>query len=86
MKTEAGRATAGGSFAAAPATISRLSRRPAETPGGDKQPESFEAAGKTANDQGAERDTLVAPARACMNALNKFPVMREQTAPTVMSA
>jgi len=86
VRTDAGRGTAGGPVADTVAVLSLLRRRPAETPGSDKQPLCFEEAGKTANDLGADRDTLVASARAYINALIKFPVKREQTTPGVMSA
>jgi 2-isopropylmalate synthase len=46
----------------------------------------LEEAGKTVNGQGADHDTLVASARAYINALNKLLVKREKTAPSVMSA
>ena len=42
--------------------------------------------GKTVNGQGADTDTLVASARAYMNALNKLLVKREKTAPSALSA
>ena len=42
--------------------------------------------GKTVNGQGADTDTLVASARAYVNALNKLLVKREKTAPSAMSA
>ena len=46
----------------------------------------LEEGGKTVNGQGADTDTLVASARAYMNALNKLLVKREKTAPSAMSA
>ena len=42
--------------------------------------------GKTVNGQGADIDTLVASARAYINALNKLLVKREKTAPSALSA
>ena len=42
--------------------------------------------GKTVNGQGADTDTLVASARAYINALNKLLVKRQKTAPAAMSA
>jgi 2-isopropylmalate synthase len=42
--------------------------------------------GKTVNGQGADTDTLVASARAYINALNKLLVKREKTAPSALSA
>ena len=42
--------------------------------------------GKTVNGQGADTDTLVASARAYVNALNKLLVKREKTAPSALSA
>ena len=59
------------------------------TEGTDAQAEvtvRLEEAGKTVNGQGADHDTLVASARAYINALNKLLVKREKTAPQVMSA
>jgi len=61
----------------------------AVTQGTDAQAEvtvRLEEAGKTVNGQGADHDTLVASARAYINALNKLLVKREKTAPSVMSA
>jgi 2-isopropylmalate synthase len=61
----------------------------AVTQGTDAQAEvtvRLEEAGKTVNGQGADHDTLVASARAYINALNKLLVKREKTAPQVMSA
>jgi len=61
----------------------------AVTEGTDAQAEvtvRLEEAGKTVNGQGADHDTLVASARAYINALNKLLVKREKTAPQVMSA
>ena len=40
----------------------------------------------TVNGQGADYDTLVASARAYVNALNKLLVKREKTAPTAIPA
>ena len=42
--------------------------------------------GKTVNGRGADTDTLVASARAYVNALNKLLVKREKTAPSALSA
>jgi 2-isopropylmalate synthase len=42
--------------------------------------------GKTVNGQGADIDTLVASARAYVNALNKLLVKREKSAPAVLTA
>ena len=42
--------------------------------------------GRTVNGQGADTDTLVASARAYINALNKLLVKREKTAPAALSA
>ena len=42
--------------------------------------------GKTVNGKGADTDTLVASARAYINALNKMLVKREKTAPSALSA
>jgi len=61
----------------------------AVTGGTDAQAEvtvRLEEEGKTVNGQGADYDTLVASARAYINALNKLLVKREKTAPTAMSA
>ncbi len=61
----------------------------AVTEGTDAQAEvtvRLEENGKTVNGQGADHDTLVASARAYINALNKLLVKREKTAPQVMSA
>jgi 2-isopropylmalate synthase len=44
----------------------------------------LEEGGKTVNGQGADYDTLVASARAYVNALNKLMVKRERTAPAEM--
>ena len=41
---------------------------------------------RTVNGQGADTDTLVASARAYVNALNKLLVKRERTAPAAISA
>ena len=46
----------------------------------------LEENGKTVNGQGADYDTLVASARAYVNALNKLLVKREKSAPAAMSA
>jgi len=61
----------------------------AVTEGTDAQAEvtvRLEEGGKTVNGQGADTDTLVASARAYMNALNKLLVKREKTAPSALSA
>jgi 2-isopropylmalate synthase len=61
----------------------------AVTGGTDAQAEvtvRLEEAGKTVNGQGADYDTLVASARAYVNALNKLLVKREKTAPAALSA
>ncbi len=46
----------------------------------------LEEAGKTVNGQGADHDTLVASARAYVNALNRLLVKREKTAPAALTA
>ena len=61
----------------------------AVTAGTDAQAEvtvRLEEDGKTTNGQGADTDTLVAIARAYINALNKLLVKREKTAPAALSA
>ncbi len=61
----------------------------AVTAGTDAQAEvtvRLEEEGKTVNGQGADTDTLVASARAYLNALNKLMVKREKTAPKALSA
>ncbi|MBI3445479.1 MAG: 2-isopropylmalate synthase [Magnetospirillum sp.] len=61
----------------------------AVTQGTDAQAEvtvRLEEDGKTVNGQGAETDTLVASARAYVNALNKLLVKREKTAPDATGA
>ncbi|MGM0559856.1 MAG: 2-isopropylmalate synthase [Pseudomonadota bacterium] len=61
----------------------------AVTGGTDAQAEvtvRLEENGKTVNGQGADYDTLVASARAYINALNKMMVKREKTEPTAMTA
>ena len=61
----------------------------AVTGGTDAQAEvtvRLEEGGKMVNGQGADHDTLVASARAYINALNKLMVKREKTAPTAMTA
>ncbi|MDX1575578.1 MAG: alpha-isopropylmalate synthase regulatory domain-containing protein, partial [Kiloniellales bacterium] len=61
----------------------------AVTGGTDAQAEvtvRLEEAGKSVNGQGADYDTLVASARAYVNALNKLLVKREKTAPAAISA
>jgi 2-isopropylmalate synthase len=60
----------------------------AVTEGTDAQAEvtvRLEEDGKTVNGQGADTDTLVASARAYINALNKLLVKRQKTAPAAMS-
>ena len=46
----------------------------------------LEEDGRTVNGRGADYDTLVASARAYVNALNKLLLKREKTAPAAMSA
>ncbi len=61
----------------------------AVTEGTDAQAEvtvRLNEGGKTVNGQGADTDTLVASARAYINALNKMLVKREKTAPSALSA
>jgi len=61
----------------------------AVTEGTDAQAEvtvRLEESGKSVNGQGADTDTLVASARAYINALNKLLVKREKTAPAALSA
>jgi 2-isopropylmalate synthase len=61
----------------------------AVTEGTDAQAETtvrLEEGGKSVNGQGADTDTLVASARAYVNALNKLLVKREKTAPGALSA
>jgi 2-isopropylmalate synthase len=61
----------------------------AVTEGTDAQAEvtvRLEEDGKSVNGQGADTDTLVASARAYVNALNKLMVKRQKTAPAAMSA
>lgn len=61
----------------------------AVTQGTDAQAEvtvRLEENGKTVNGQGADTDTLVASARAYVNALNKLLTKREKTAPEALSA
>ncbi|MDH3472536.1 MAG: 2-isopropylmalate synthase [Rhodospirillales bacterium] len=61
----------------------------AVTGGTDAQAEvtvRLEEHGKTVNGQGADYDTLVASARAYVNALNKLLVKREKTAPAALTA
>ncbi|MBW7849382.1 MAG: 2-isopropylmalate synthase [Rhodospirillales bacterium] len=61
----------------------------AVTEGTDAQAEvtvRLEEDGKTVNGQGADTDTLVASARAYVNALNKLLVKREKSAPEALSA
>ena len=61
----------------------------AVTQGTDAQAEvtvRLEEKGKTVNGQGADPDTMVASAKAYINALNKLLVKREKTLPTSLSA
>ncbi len=61
----------------------------AVTEGTDAQAEvtvRLEEDGRTVNGQGADYDTLVASARAYVNALNKLLLKREKTAPAALSA
>ncbi len=61
----------------------------AVTQGTDAQAEvtvRLEEDGRTVNGQGADVDTLVASARAYVNALNKLLTKREKTAPAALSA
>ncbi len=61
----------------------------AVTEGTDAQAEvtvRLEENGKTVNGQGADTDTMVASARAYVNALNKLLVKRKKTAPGALSA
>jgi 2-isopropylmalate synthase len=61
----------------------------AVTEGTDAQAEvtvRLEEDGKMVNGQGADTDTLVASARAYVNALNKLLVKREKTAPKALRA
>jgi 2-isopropylmalate synthase len=61
----------------------------AVTEGTDAQAEvtvRLEEDGRTVNGQGADHDTLVASARAYVNALNKLLIKREKTAPAALSA
>ncbi len=61
----------------------------AVTEGTDAQAEvtvRLEEDGRTVNGQGADVDTLVASARAYINALNKLLIKREKSAPAALSA
>ncbi|MFP6712356.1 MAG: 2-isopropylmalate synthase [Rhodospirillales bacterium] len=61
----------------------------AVTQGTDAQAEvtvRLEEDGKTVNGQGTDTDTMVASAKAYINALNKLLVKREKTAPSALSA
>lgn len=61
----------------------------AVTQGTDAQGEvtvRLEEDGRSVNGQGADTDTLVAAAKAYVNALNKLLIKREKTAPVAMSA
>ena len=61
----------------------------AVTEGTDAQAEvtvRLEEEGRTVNGQGADHDTLVASARAYINALNKLLIKREKSAPAALSA
>jgi 2-isopropylmalate synthase len=67
----------------------RLYQVHAVTEGTDAQAEvtvRLEENGKSVNGQGADTDTLVASARAYVNALNKLLVKRAKTAPRALSA
>ena len=67
----------------------RLYQVHAVTEGTDAQAEvtvRLEEEGRTVNGQGADHDTLVASARAYVNALNKLLLKRERTAPAALSA
>ena len=61
----------------------------AVTQGTDAQAEvtvRLDEGGKTVNGQSADTDTIVASARAYVNALNKLLVKRDKTAPAALSA
>jgi 2-isopropylmalate synthase len=61
----------------------------AVTGGTDAQAEvmvRLEESGKTVQGQGADTDTLVASARAYINALNKLLVKRQKSAPAAITA
>ena len=61
----------------------------AVTEGTDAQAEvsvRLEENGKTVTGRGADTDTLVAAAKAYLNALNKLLIKRQKTAPEAMSA
>jgi 2-isopropylmalate synthase len=61
----------------------------AVTQGTDAQAEvtvRLEENGKTVNGQGADTDTMVASARAYINALNKLLIKRKKTIPAALSA
>ena len=61
----------------------------AVTQGTDAQAEvtvRLEEKGKTVNGQAADADTLVASAKAYVNALNKLLVKRNRTAPDAITA
>ncbi len=61
----------------------------AVTQGTDAQAEvtvRLEEDGKTVNGQGADTDTMIASAKAYINALNKLLVKREKSAPSALSA
>ena len=61
----------------------------AVTQGTDAQAEvtvRLEENGKTVNGQGADTDTMVASAKAYINALNKLLVKREKSAPSALTA
>jgi 2-isopropylmalate synthase len=67
----------------------RLYQVHAVTGGTDAQAEvtvRLEEAGRTANGQGADTDTMVASVKAYLNALNKLLVKREKRAPSALSA
>ena len=59
------------------------------TQGTDAQAEvvvRLEENGRSVNGHGADTDTMVASARAYVNALNKLLVKREKSAPEALSA
>ena len=61
----------------------------AVTEGTDAQAEvtvRLDEDGKSVNGQGADVDTLVASAKAYVNALNKLLVKRDRSAPTALTA
>ena len=61
----------------------------AVTQGTDAQAEvtvRLEENGKTVNGQGADTDTMVASAKAYINALNKLLIKRKRSVPNALSA